>query len=31
LVEESGSTLVIGEGGRFRVLPNGNILVELSA
>lgn len=31
LVEEGGSTLVIGEGGRFSVLENGNILVELFA
>ncbi len=31
LVEESGSTLVIGAEGRFRVLENGNILVELDA
>jgi len=29
LVEEDGSTLVIGAGGRFCVLENGNILVEL--
>jgi N-methylhydantoinase A len=31
LVQESGSTLVIGEKGRFSVLENGNILVELDA
>ncbi|WP_431301464.1 hydantoinase/oxoprolinase family protein [Sediminicoccus sp. BL-A-41-H5] len=31
LVEESGSTLVVGEKGRFSVLENGNILVELDA
>lgn len=31
LVEEAGSTLVIGEGGRFSVLENGNILVEIGA
>ena len=31
LVEESGSTLVIGGRGRFSVLENGNILVELHA
>ena len=31
LVEETGSTLVIGEGGRFSVLEGGNILVEISA
>ena len=29
LVEEDGSTLVIGAGGRFRVLESGNILVEI--
>ncbi|MBX9749617.1 MAG: hydantoinase/oxoprolinase family protein [Roseococcus sp.] len=29
LVEEEGSTLVIGKGGKFSVLENGNILVEL--
>ncbi len=31
LVEEGGSTLVIGAGGRFRVLETGNILVEIEA
>ncbi len=31
LVEEDGSTLVIGRGGKFSVLENGNILVELAA
>jgi hypothetical protein len=30
-VEEDGSTLVIGQGGKFSVLENGNILVELAA
>lgn len=30
LVEESGSTLVLGAAGRFSVLPSGNILVELA-
>ena len=29
LVEEAGSTLVIGPGGRFTVLDSGNILVEV--
>lgn len=29
LVEEAGSTLVIGAGGRFTVLDSGNILVEI--
>ncbi|UPY35667.1 hydantoinase/oxoprolinase family protein [Sediminicoccus sp. KRV36] len=29
LVEEAGSTLVIGPGGRFSVLESGNILVEV--
>jgi N-methylhydantoinase A len=31
LVQESGSTLVVGAKGRFSVLENGNILVELDA
>jgi N-methylhydantoinase A len=31
LVEEDGSTLVIGAGGRFRVLESGNIRVEIGA
>lgn len=31
LVVESGSTLVVGEKGRFSVLENGNILLELDA
>jgi len=30
LIEEAGSTLVIGAGGRFTVLDSGNILVELT-
>jgi len=30
LIEEGGSTLVIGAGGRFTVLDSGNILVELT-
>lgn len=30
LVEEAGSTLVVGPGSRFTVLRSGNILVELS-
>jgi N-methylhydantoinase A len=29
LVEEAGSTLVVGPDGRFRVLQSGNILVEV--
>ena len=29
LVQEAGSTLVVGPSGRFRVLPSGNILVEI--
>ncbi len=29
LVEEAGSTLVLGPAGRFTILPSGNILVEL--
>ena len=31
LVEEAGSTLVVGAGGRFTVLDSGNILVEVAA
>jgi N-methylhydantoinase A len=31
LVEEAGSTLVVGPGGRFSILPSGNILVEVGA
>jgi N-methylhydantoinase A len=30
LVEEAGSTLVVGPGSRFSVLPSGNLLVELA-
>ena len=29
LVQEAGSTLVVGPAGRFTVLDSGNILVEL--
>ncbi|MGE0719185.1 MAG: hydantoinase/oxoprolinase family protein [Alphaproteobacteria bacterium] len=29
LVEEAGSTLVVGPDGRFSVLPSGNVLVEI--
>jgi N-methylhydantoinase A len=30
LVEEAGSTLVVGPASRFSVLPSGNLLVELA-
>jgi hypothetical protein len=29
LIEDSGSTLVIGPGGRAQVMPSGSIIVEL--